>query len=192
MNLAKKYSDGMLDIETLATSPNAVVIQVGFVPFDISSGVVGKNKFLINISSEDCQKYGLETNPDTIAFWEKQDRAIWNSTQENPQPLEVALRELAAFIRQNLSSSRRRIWSHATFDIPVVSNAYNVAGIEIPWNYRETRDIRTLNWLHTSLLEKKEKENAPRENAHNALADCLYQIEYVCRLHSDLNSALTI
>ena len=37
-----------------------------------------------------------------------------------------------------------RIWSHATFDAPVLDATFRAVDKVLPWHYRDNRDLRTL------------------------------------------------
>lgn len=74
------------------------------------------------------------------------------------------------------------VWSHATFDPPILQNAYNKVGLQTPIHYRWNRDIRTLCEL--SGVEKTEVKGV----AHNALDDCINQAEYIARGIQILNN----
>ncbi len=89
----------------------------------------------------------------------------------------IALELFRAFCDKKIKT----VWSHATFDFPIVSNAYKVCNLNLPFHYRTARDIRTLVDL-SNLDYNKEKE----DKTHNALEDCLYQVKYCVKCFNQL------
>lgn len=173
----KRYSHGMIDLETLSLKNDAVIIQVAFVPFDIETGQHAKHVFCRQVDPADCERYGLRMSDETVAWWQNQDPAVKESVLQDQEPLDFVLDMLSSHII-NYTLPDARIWSHSTFDIPVLNTAYERVGREVPWHYKHTCDIRTLEWLAGNPeIEIQNKQ------AHNALSDCLAQIEYVHKLY---------
>jgi hypothetical protein len=67
-----------------------------------------------------------------------------------------------------------KLWCHATFDEPILSNAYHKAGTSEPWHYRSVRDLRTLIDLANIDIYSYQNDGTH----HDALADCNFQIRY--------------
>jgi len=65
------------------------------------------------------------------------------------------------------------VWCHTTFDIPILVNAYKVCSLSLPFDYKKSRDIRTLVALSGITVDTKQQGKT-----HNALDDCLFQIRY--------------
>lgn len=159
-------NDLMIDIETLDILPNAVITQVGACFFDRYTGEIGET-FLGNIQPSDCIKQGLSLGWDTIKWWMQQPKENW-TWMENPVKLTRVLSMFSTFAKPC-----ETIWAHATFDFPILMNAYRTIGMKLPYHYRACRDIRTLVDL-SNLDYNKEKI----DKTHNALDDCLYQVKY--------------
>jgi len=159
--------DLMLDIETLDTKPTAVITQVGACYFDRKTGEIGKT-FLRNLKVDEAIKWGLTVSWQTIKWWFEQEERSW---MENPMVFTKALGELHPFAKK-----AKYVWSHSTFDIPILANAYNIIGSYLPFHYRMTRDIRTLT--HLAGHQRNESSADPKDKTHNALDDCIYQVKY--------------
>ena len=168
--------DLMVDIETLATCTNAVIVQLGACYFDRATGSIGET-FLANISVQSGLESGLVTDTETIKWWLGQKRITW---LEDRLELQQALRMFSDFVNINRNA---KIWSHATFDMPIIENAYRKLRKRIPFKYKNARDIRTLVDLSKTYMDKP-KENA--EKTHNALDDCIRQVEYCTRCFNAL------
>lgn len=157
----------MIDIETLGTSRNAVITQIGACYFDRNTGDIG-DTFLVNIRIQDCLDNGLEVDAGSIKFWFEQGHQDF---LEAPVDLSKALGQFKTFCKKN-----SLVWAHATFDFPIIANAYKVIKQSLPYAYKNTRDIRTLVDLSNIAYKRY-----PRKGTHhNALDDCKHQVFYCC------------
>ncbi len=160
--------DLMIDLETLGTGSDAVIVQIGACYFDRHTAEIGRT-FRVNIHPESCQDEGLAIDGDTVMFWmDNADKATWRNAPRSG--LVEALDMFSMFVG---TSAIRTAWASAGFDFPILASAYRACDMRNPIRYRMVRDLRTLadlagNPLATSL----------QQNAHDAMADCLYQVEY--------------
>lgn len=156
--------DLMLDIETLGTRPTSVICQLGACYFDRQTGEI-REKFLQNIEIGSALMAGLTIDQSTVDWWKEQDEQTWHT----------GLVDIWSVLQlfSDFCKGVKSIWSHATFDVPIVQNAYQMCSIKLPWHYRAAKDIRTLVDL-TNPEFKPDKEL----KTHNALDDCLYQVKY--------------
>lgn len=160
--------DVMIDIETLGTRPDAMIIQIGAVYFDRETGETGPG-FSANIdSSSFADKFSADYA--TVKWWFEQEEKARSLVMEHPTDLMEAISSLYDF----LNKPDVCLWSHATFDIPILMHAFDVAHIKFPVHYRKMRDIRTL--MDLSLPGKSKVERFGVH--HNALDDCKYQVAY--------------
>lgn len=165
------HQDLMLDIETFATSANGLVVQVAMAIFDRNTAEVKKST-IINIDVEDSLKYGFLMEEETLNWWATQPKEIFESLQVNPFSCQEAYENIKKFIPYEAY-----IWSHATFDVPMLANfCIKVSGDKkLPWAYKNARDIRTIVDISGLDLDKYDWE---KEKTHNALSDVLFQIKY--------------
>lgn len=168
--------DLMIDLETLATTPDALILSIGAVFFDRDTpGKLGA-EFYQRIQMD--QKHG-RIDHGTLSWWMER-RGAWPTGDATE--LDVALRSFAAFIRKNTPSDgqavivrdlkegppRLRIWGHgADFDPPILHSAYLTCGMDRPWGKGQVRDTRTL----FELAGYEWKTEGPREGVHHALED---------------------
>jgi hypothetical protein len=166
----RKMDDLMLDLETLGTSPDCVVVQIGACYFDSTTGEIGE-EFRVNIDIDSCLREGFTVGGDTIKWWlteQAKNATFFNNTTN----VRAAIYDFIEF-----SWKAKRVWSHATFDFVIIMNYINRLGYTPGFGYKSARDIRTL--LDLSGLEiKPNKNNAPRAGEHDALRDCVYQVGY--------------
>lgn len=183
--------DVMLDLETFGNTPQAAINQIGAVAFDRYTGeVIGGYK--VNIDAQTCIDLGMTMDVSTINWWLKQSEAARQSiTSGDKQHIKTALRELNEFIqaKMNVKDDHQAIlWCHATFDEPILSNAYKACNIRPFWKYRNVRDLRTIVDLAEYNVPKDQNSGV----AHDALDDCLFQIKYTVECINRLRNANTI
>jgi len=164
-------SDIMLDIETLATSPDAVVLTFGavkFDPFDSSKPMDHGLYFRVNVDEQVV--LGRDIDPGTVEWWGRQnDEVREEALSDNDRiGLEDFTRQLNKFI-----VGADRIWAQGpVFDIVIIENLYRQLNKPAPWQFYTIRDSRTL-------LKALGDDRRPGELLHNALADCVSQAEAV-------------
>jgi len=61
-----KYTDLMLDLETVGTTPGCAIIQIAAVPFNIETGEISDNVFNMSINLEEQLANGYTSNQDTL------------------------------------------------------------------------------------------------------------------------------
>lgn len=152
-------NDLMIDLETLATTPDALILSIGAVFFDRDQpGKLGE-EFYQRIMVD--QKHGRICG-ETLSWWMER-RAAW------PAGDAVHLvHALSNFVRFVGDPARLRIWGHgADFDPPILHSAYLACGMDRPWGKGQVRDTRTL----FDLAGFKWSTEGPREGVHHALED---------------------
>jgi hypothetical protein len=177
------FRDLMIDIETMGKHERAVITQLAACFFDRNTGEKG-DEFLINIDIDSCLDVGLEVTGDTIYWWLKQPKEIQNSLLK-PEPISV-YEAVQGFVEFLVASGPKpmkltKVFCHSSFDYPklismflAVSKKQNKKFI-FPFSFTQVVDIRSLSEMSKINLSEYE-----RKDAHNALADCHFQIDYVC------------
>lgn len=160
----------MLDLETLATSTDAAIVQIGACYFDDVTGAIGDTfKKNIDLAFSDKEARGV-LDPATVAWWLKQSDAARNSILTRGEPSVNVLHEVNEFLKP-----AKFIWSHATFDFVILSESMRRHNITPSFCYRTCMDIRTL----TRLASFAKSVAWIREGTHHdALDDCKYQVKY--------------
>lgn len=163
----------MIDIETLDTAPTAAVVQIGAVLFDRTEPKI--SQICATVDLETALKHGT-VSASTLKFWLEQDRETIKSVYLGWKPdTEAILIHLNEFMSQV-----DKIWSHATFDIPVLKHFYSQMSLrcELDENFRKCMDIRTLEMFAGDQIEWE-----PREGKHhNALDDAKWQVKHVIKM----------
>ena len=170
------------DLETLGRSPDSAIVQIGAVVFDPSKPpndfIV--SKFLTNVDIDSNLKYGRKIESETLKFWFRNDHNI--SWLDDTKTLDHALRAFNMFL--NKFPKRMKVWTHLSFDWPILESAYRATEIEFPFKYYYAYDQRTLVYIS----ESKPWDNGKDPKNHNALDDCIFQATYITERLKNLMS----
>lgn len=164
-------TDIMLDIETLATSPDCVVLTFGAVKFnpfapeeDFSNGIY----FRVDVDEQ--LTLGRAVNDETVAWWGQQNEQVREEALGESN--RVSLDEFTKAVNKFVVGATR-IWAQGpVFDIVILENLYRQLGKPAPWPFYVIRDSRTL-------LKALGDTRKPGELLHNALADCVSQAQAI-------------
>lgn len=159
----------MIDIETLGTDTDAVVLTIGgvkFDPNDESRGTWDEFYYSLNIAE---QLDTRSTTDETIAWWAKTNGAMLLEELDNPNRTPV-IDVLKALCKWQVGPSH--IWAQGPqFDFGILENMYRQYDHHIPWSgFWRIRDSRTL----LGLMEIDPRKAIEFE-AHNAMEDCKVQ-----------------
>lgn len=174
----------MVDLETLATTADAVILSLGAVVFDLEKGTVDDEAFYASISVDSNLEYKRRISEDTLIWWMKQSAEAQKVFSEPKQPLAVALEDFVEWLptdKKNLF-----MWSNgADFDLPMLAHALTQTGIGVPWHFWNSRCVRTYKGLPGAKDVSLTREGLH----HNALADAVHQAKLVSAIHTKLFGA---
>lgn len=174
LNIFNKNHD-MIDIETLSTRQNAVIVSIGAVSFTFENGI--EHEFMVNVDPMDCIRYGMHVSKDTVQWWKEQNPVVMAMWQKAPKTLVDALTHLSNFIKVDKNPY---VWAHgAVFDFGILRSAYELTGVDRGWEYWHEMDDRTVFNL-LGINNKKLRESG--ENYHSALDDARAQAETLISL----------
>jgi len=166
----------MIDLETLATTPNAAVLTIGACLFD-PHGKDVHSTFYERIKLESQESYGRVINDDTVAWWGQQDPQIQEDAfgeGDDRIDLKDAMKKLYTF---GLGTSN--VWSHGSvFDVVIIEDICRSFQQAVTWKFWEVRDTRTLFDLADVSVRI--------EGKHNALTDAVAQAQAVQKAYSIL------
>ena len=167
----------MVDLETLATSPNATILTIGAVTFDPASNKIF-DKLYYRVDVESCDRLGMTVNDDTVEWWSKQAADVQTEAfaEDNRVPIEEVIEKFHKF-----AWNCDAFWSHgATFDLVILDCYYRKLNKVPPWNFWQIRDTRTL-------FDLGYDPEMPKEGLHNALEDASRQAMGVQTIYRKLN-----
>ena len=176
-------SDIMIDLETLATSPNAAVLTIGAVKFDPFGDELSDpscEKFYIKVDIDSCDELELDVSEDTVNWWSKQSKEAQDEAFSTDNRIHVreAFNQLYKFCW-----GAKRVWSHgAAFDVVICENIFRKLNKAVPWSFWEIRDTRTLFDLGID-------PQRPPVLKHHALEDAWNQAVGVQKVFQRLRSS---
>lgn len=158
----------MLDIETLGTSHNALILSIGAAEF--KDGEI-LHTFHTKINPDSCVAAGLSIDPDTVFWWLEQSEEARRSVLTGIRvPLESALLELTSVF----DWKGKQVWANgATFDITILESAFKAFDYPTPWQYWDVMDYRTVKNIVPREIYQACKVEATVK--HDALADAVAQ-----------------
>jgi len=166
----------MVDLETMAVSPDAVVLTLGAVHFN-PYGNGYSDKLYLRFDLDDQDKLGREIDPNTLDWWSKQDPKVMEEafSPDDRVPLVDAMDQFHKF-----AWGCTAFWAHGSlFDIAILENLYRQLVRTPPWQYWQIRDTRTifdLGW----------DPDMPQASKHDALQDAIRQSVGVQNIYSKL------
>ena len=167
----------MIDLETLSTNPDAVVLTVGGVKFDPNSTMKPYSEMYFRVDVDSQTQIGRNVMQETMDWWAQQPKEISEEAlgDENRISLEDALNTINKF-----SVGVDVFWCQGPlFDYAILQDLYRQLERPVPWQYWQIRDSRTL----FSLVPK---QNDKRVGLHNALQDCIFQAKKVQKVFRQL------
>lgn len=171
--LGSHMNELMIDLETLGTGPDTIVISLGAVFFDLDAGKLGAT-FYMAFDIEDQIKIGRSFTADTLKFWMNQEGAAKKVFHEQAKPTKLILDLFAKWVKDNSMKSKVKPWGNGShFDISIMESLFHDFGIECPWLFYNVMDVRTLR----RFLANNEKIPKPGTN-HHALDDAKTQAEF--------------
>ncbi len=179
-------TDVMIDLETLATSPNAAVLTIGAVKFDPFGDDVHEatcKKLYIKVDLDSCQDLNLDISDDTIQWWASQSQEAQDEAfgSEGRIHIRDAVEQLYKFCW-----GAKRVWSHgASFDIVICENIFRKVQKSVPWKFWDVRCTRTMFDLGMD-------PRRPPVLKHHALEDAWNQAVGVQNMFRSLRGASTM
>jgi len=173
----------MVDLETLGTRADAVIMSIGAVKFDLDSAKIDDGAFYASVSIDSNLEVKRHVQEDTLMWWLKQSAAAQAVFHEPKQTLEATLCELSDW----LYTDNHYMWSNgADFDLPMLAHAFSQFHMDIPWKFWNSRCVRTLKTLPQAKGISPERQGV----AHNALADAIHQAKLVQQINARIVSNL--
>lgn len=174
----------MLDIETLGTRPDAAILQIGAVGFEMASG--GRVYNGAKVFNQYVNPEGMPIDKDTFAWWlaQPEDCRMQMVKMLMTESISVTkaiglLMDWPLKVFDMPWASMEGVWAHgSSFDFGILHTVFGNLGLKPPWRYDKIYDTRTLY-----LLAGGQPQVASVGTSHNAVDDCEYQI---CQLQTAL------
>jgi len=159
--------DIMLDIETLSTKCNAVVLTVGAVKFDPYSNADPDDPYYARLDIEKQSLVGRDINSGTLEWWSKQSKEIQEEAMDEEDRISVDqfLDDISKYI-----VGADNLWGQGYgFDYGIIETLFHDFERPTPWNFWQLKDSRTL--FSCLPMDPREKN----QDLHNSLADSYMQ-----------------
>jgi len=174
----------MVDLETASTASDAAILSIGAVAFD-PDNLEFRRSFYLNVSLRSCLAENLRFDASTFYWWARQDSSAGEAIQGDQLPLRNVLADFGEFLSGLGSPQQTRMWSNgATFDIPILENAYHALGGSEPWSFWAVRCYRTISNLVPKDFHPWDDTDGTK---HNALRDAEYQTNRLLAIAKELN-----
>ncbi len=184
----------VIDLETLGKGPNAPIVAIGAVC--IMHGLLA-GEFYARVSLESSMALGRQVDASTIIWWLQQERParaeIFDDGTMAPFTLPAALGALSEWMAYPWNDAgNARVWGNgSSFDNVILRESYQACGLDLPWQFRFDRDLRTILELYPDA-----KDVGPLQGTkHHALHDASHEAKQLCkalRLHAGKADSRTV
>lgn len=172
--MTKNSMDVMVDLETLGTSPGCIILSIGATTFD------ERFQFYEKISLQDSDRQGFMEDPETMAWWSKQEPIVYAEATNGEKTVQEVLGEFSDWYKR-LPATNVFIWGNgADFDLPILREYYTTMKMKAPWKPFNGRCYRTLKNLYPKITVTR----AAAAVKHNALMDAIFQAQHACAILS--------
>lgn len=171
-------ADVMLDLETLSTSHDSVVLTLGAVKFNPFTLREPFDELYMRVDADEQIERGRDVSESTMEWWTRQPVEIQEEAlgPQNRHPVVDVLKALNKFV-----VGADKIWCQGPhFDITILESLYNQYGMVPNWQYWQIMDSRTFFGVHGDPRDKASK------TLHNAVEDCKSQSKGVQRVFKQL------
>lgn len=177
-----------LDLETLGIRYDAPILVIAAYAVDSLGNKIARNCWRIDPAN--AKLYG-EPDPATLQWWSEQSEYAQElAFKQGPRlDLPEALAGLEAFIKPLAEKYGDQcfVWGNApTFDCAILRYAYEVIGREVPWEFWQERDVRTVAWLGKWAGHDAKKFMEFKGEPHVALDDARHQARYTIEILNEL------
>ena len=158
----------MIDLETLGTTPDSVILTIGAIKFDPNEPGKCYQEFYHRMEVDEQVHMGRSIDEDTLSWWGQQEQSVVEEAlgDHNRTPVREAMQALNKWC-----VGVDAFWCQGTaFDFPIMENLYKQIGHHIPWAFWKVRDSRTL-----FQIMPKDPRKEIKFDAHNALEDARVQ-----------------
>lgn len=177
--MSNKYTDVMIDIETLGTSPGAPIMEIGAVVFNANTDFISKKyTFRSTLDSEAQIRDGFISRKDTIDWWQRTNPSLYKGLRSSSKDYKKVAEDFEKWFKKIDSKySPVRLWGNsARFDIGILEAFYKkIRGnsFEPFWSSWNERCVRTIFNIDSGVRPTIKFEGTP----HDPIDDATHQIK---------------
>ena len=172
-------NDVMLDLETMSTHPDAAIISIGAVEFDIATQAIGERFYTVVDLGSSVETGGI-MDARTVLWWMQQSDAARNALAQEGQHIAESLKSFSEWMKRCGEKDQLCLWGNgAAFDNVVLASAYKRLGIPQPWTCWNDRCYRTVKAMHPTVKMQRAGTH------HNALDDAESQARHLIAMLSN-------
>ena len=190
----------MVDIETLGTSPESIILEISVILFDLDDPH-GWSPLTLKLDQAEQSFAGRSIDKDTLHWWAKTIEKAKEKDYASALAMEALVNNKnmtvhASFAHENIKSYLKRvdgyIWCKgAAFDFPIIKSYFTSMGLPDPFSenflFRKQLDLRTLEYC-AKLAGFSGEYKVRSEARHLSFDDCLIQIGMLRELHSFISA----
>lgn len=160
--------DAMIDIETLGTDPDSVILTVGAVKFDPYTLREPAQKTNWKLDADEQFGLGRQASESTLEWWAKQDPEIQARAFSEEGRITID-RFFAEFNKYVMGV--KNIWCQGPqFDMVMIEDLYRQKKHHTSWKYWQVNDSRTIFNMMPA-----DPRKAIQVEAHDAAEDAYWQ-----------------
>lgn len=161
----------MIDLETLSTSKQPLLLQAGWCVFDPAGQGLVETSPNHNINIDSCLPLGGEISDGTLRFWLTQAPQARESVAAPGADVREVLTRLSLDYQRH---GCRGVWSNGScFDVVIVEHYMSRLGLTPPWKFWDIRDTRTLWALAETMGWRRDKGTVAHTAREDAVAQAL-------------------
>ena len=165
--------DVMVDLETMGNGPQAAIIAIGAVEFDILTGEIGE-RFYTVIDLTSAVEAGGIMDASTVLWWMQQGDEARAAFSRDGEHIAKALQQFAGWVENRAPRDDVRVWGNgAAFDNVILASAYRRNGTQQPWQFWNDRCYRTVKAQHPAVKMQRSGTH------HNAVDDAESQARHL-------------
>lgn len=162
----------MLDLETMGKGPEAAIVAIGAVEFDLETCQLGREFYRV-VDLESSMRLGGIVDASTVMWWLGQSPEARSGITPDfgAHYVTNALIDFRGWVMQGVEDfDDVLMWGNgATFDNVILTSAYRMADLERPWRHWGDRCYRTVKSFFPQIPIKRIGVH------HNALDDAKSQ-----------------
>ncbi len=172
-------TSAILDIETLATSPQSIITEIAIIIFDRATHTVIDHLEIFPDFFEQLAA-GRAFDPDTLSFHRKNGNLP--NGKDNQTPCLHAIVKMQEMFTEH---QPKHVWIQGTdFDRPIIEDFCKAHNQPLPWRFSKSRDARTTYDLAFPGQSHPKRPHRALEDCQATLADLIQSLTKLNALES--------